>query len=339
MMIMKKKIPDSEPLILKEGYFSDLTYDSAELMAQSINNWKQHCPYQLQPENLSGQHRILQLHSMQIAYAHRNGGTMHNAGAPKDCLAIAVVEACKGVACFGRFKIKAGDILFFDDSHMHNFISSDSIQFSVISIEKKKLEKKYFNFSNIIDHFIHDTDGTLVTTLHHIWKRFTDPVHKHKKSEQFIEAEDEILSIVIKLLSKQTPRLPKLRAGEEIALQIRDRIFNHMDGNIHIKDLAKEYKISEQTLQNSFKSLFGFTPKHFFRILKLNLVHQELQKSNPNQTTVLKVAYKWGFKHMGRFAYYYKDLFSENPSQTLKTICCEESDLEHTCVSRQEEIE
>jgi AraC family ethanolamine operon transcriptional activator len=334
---MKKKIPDPEPLVLKEGYFSDRYYDSAELMAQSINNWKQHCPYQLQPEGLSGQHRILQLHNMQIAYAQRNGGTMHNAGAPKDRLAIAVVEVCKGVACFGRFKIKAGDILFFDDSHMHNFITSDSIQFSVISIKKKKLEKQLFKFSNILDHLIHDTDGILATTLHHIWKRFTDPLHKD--TEQFIEAEDEILSIVMKLLSEQTPHLPKLRPGEETALQIRDRIFNHMDGNINIKDLAKEYEISEQTLQNSFKSLFGFTPKHFFRILKLNLIHQELQKSSPDQTTVLKVAYKWGFKHMGRFAYYYKELFSENPSQTLKTICCEESNLEHSCVSRKEEIE
>ena len=338
MMIMKKKIPDPKPLKLKEGYFSDRTYDSANLMAESINNWKQYCPYQLQPEGLSGHHKILQLDNIQIAYAHRNGGTMHNAGAPKDCLAIAVVEECKGVACFGRFKIKVGDILFFDDSRTHNFITSDMIQFSVISIEKKKLEKKLFKFPNILDHIIHDTDDILATTLHHIWKRFTDPLHTHKESEQFIEAEDEILSIVSKLLSEQTPRFPKLRAGEEIALQIRDRVFNHMDGNLNIKDLAQEYEISEQTLQNSFKSLFGFTPKHFFRILKLNLIHQELQKSSPDQTTVLKVAYKWGFKHMGRFSHYYKELFSENPSHTLKTIFCEESDLGHTCVSRQEEM-
>lgn len=335
---MTKKTPAPEPLILKKGYFSDQSYNSPELMRQSINNWKQFCPYQLQADGLSGRHKILHLHTIQIAYAHRNGGTMHNAGAPKDCLAIAVVEACKGVACFGRFKIKVGDILFFDDSHTHNFITNDSIQFSVISIEKKKLEKQHFKFSHILDHLIHDTNGILATTLHDIWKCFTDPLHKHKDRQQFIEAEDEILFILMKLLSEQTPRLPKLRAGEETALQIRDRVFHHMDGKFHIKDLAEEYKISEQTLQNSFKSLFGFTPKHFFRILKLNLVHQELQKSSPDQTTVLKIAYKWGFTHMGRFSYYYKELFSENPSQTLKSICCEENDLEHTCVSRKEEI-
>ncbi len=331
-------MPDPEPLILTEGYFSDQSYDSHELMAESINNWKQYCPYQLRPNGLSGQHRILQLHSMQIAYAHRRGGTMHNAGVAKDCLSFGVIEKCKGVACFGRMKIKAGDILFFNDSHIHNFITTDSIQFSVITIEKKNLGKQLSQFSKLIDHTIHDTDSIFETTLDNIWKRFTDPSDQKKDTQKFIETEDEILSIITKLLSEQTPVIPKLTAGEKTALEIRDRVFTHMDGKISIKSLAEEYGVSEQTLQNSFKSLFGFTPKNFFRLLKLNLVHQELQKSTPDQNTVLKIAFKWGFTHMGHFSHYYTELFGENPSQTLKTICCEEKTLKEGCVNRQEEI-
>ena len=331
-------MPDPKPLILTAGYFSDQSYDSRDLMGQSINNWKQFCPYQLLPGGLSGRHRILQLHSMQIAYAQRNGGTMHNAGAPKNCLAIAVVEACTDKACFGRIKLKRGDILFFDDSNTYNFITNNSIQFTVVSVKKEKLGGELSKLSPILDHIIHDTDNIFTSTLNNIWERFSDPRYKKKNRVKFIEAEKEILSIVMKLLSEQTPVIPKLTAGEKTTLDIRDRVFGHMDGKINIKSLAKEYEVSEQTLQNSFKSLFGFTPKHFFRLLKLNLVHFELQKSTPDQNTVLRVASKWGFTHMGHFSRYYTELFTENPSQTLKTIHYKEEDIEKLCVSRQEEI-
>ncbi len=335
---MKKKIPELEPLILTEGYFSDQEYNSHDTMGKSINNWKQFCPYQLRPNILSGRHQVLQLHSMQIAFAHRKGGTMHNAGSAKNSLAVAVVEACTDKACFGRMKLQEGDIIFFDDSHPHNFIIKDSIKFSVVSIDKKQLGSQLSKFTNILGHRIHDTDTLFATTLHEIWERITNSSAKEKNSMNFKKAEEEILTVIMKLLSEQTPVIPKLTAGEKTALDIRDSVFDHMDGKFTIRTLAKEYNVSEQTLQNSFKSLFGFTPKYFFRILKLNLVHQELQKSNPKQSTVLKIASKWGFSHMGYFSKYYTELFSENPSQTLKTICCKEKNISEACVNRQEEI-
>ncbi len=57
---------------------------------------------------------------------------------------------------------------------------------------------------------------------------------------------------------------------------------------------------------------------YFFCTLKLNLVYYELQKSDPEQTSVSIVALKWGFVHMGHFSAYYKELFGEYPSETLK---------------------
>ncbi len=335
---MKKKIPKLEPLILTEGYFSDEKYDSHDTMGKSINNWKQFCPYQLRPNSLSGRHQVLQLHSMQIAFAHRKGGTMHNAATAKNSLAIAVVEACTDKACFGRMKLQEGDIIFFDDSHPHNFIIKDSIKFSVVSIDKKELGPKLSKFTHILDHRIHDTDTLFTTTLHKIWERITNSSTKEKNSMNFKKVEEEILTVIMKLLSEQTPAIPKLTAGEKTALDIRDSVFDHMDGKFTIRTLAKEYNVSEQTLQNSFKSLFGFTPKYFFRILKLNLVHQELQKSNPEQSTVLKIASKWGFAHMGHFSKNYTEFFGENPSHTLKTVCCEKNSISEACVNRQEEM-
>ena len=264
---------------------------------------------------------------------------MHNAGSSKECLTIAVVKACADKACFGHLKLQAGDILFFDDSHPHNFVTNDSIQFTALTIRKSSLGSRRPKLFKALDQCIKDTDARFATILRTIWNRFTEPSHQTKDTQSYKDAEDEILVVLMKLLSEQTPAKSKLTAGEKIALEIRDQVFHHMDGNISIGSLAKQYEVSEQTLQNSFKSFFDFTPKLFLRLLKLNIVHQELQKSDPEQNSVSKVAVKWGFRHMGRFSAYYTELFGENPSLTLKNTQTDKKGLKATCVSRQEEIE
>ena len=336
---MKTKKYNPPPLNLSEGYISNKQYNSYEVMSESINNWEQLCPYLLRPNGLSGRHQVLQLHNMQIVYAKRNGGTMHNAGSTKDSMTIAIVVDCADKACFGQLKLQTGDILFFDDSYPHNFVINDTIQFIAVSIHKSNLGSRKTKLLQSLDKCIKDTDSRLATTLRNIWFSFTEETQVKKDTQSYKVAEEEILTVIMELLSKQTPAKPKLTFGEEIALTIRDKVFQHMDGNISIASLAKEYEVSEQTLQNSFKSLFGFTPKLFLRLLKLNLVHQELQKSNSKQNTVSKVALKWGFKHMGRFSAYYSELFGENPSQTLKNAQADKKGLTAACVSRQEEMQ
>jgi AraC-like DNA-binding protein len=336
---MKKNIYNPPPLTLTEGYFSDKKYNSYEMMSESINNWKQLCQYKLRSGGVSGEHKILQLHSMQIAYAHRKGGTMHNVGSAKECFNVAVVEVCADKVCFGRMKIQTGDILFFDDSYPHNFITNDTVQFTLVTIHKRSLGlRRYKLIKAALDHCIKDTDACFAATLHEIWKRFTGSSHEKMDTQKYEEAEEEILEVIMGLLAAQTPIVPKLTVGEKIALDIRDHVFHHMDGNISIGSLAKEYEVSEQTLRNSFKSLFGFTPKLFLRLLKLNIVHYELKQEDSKQTTVSKIAFKWGFKHMGQFSAYYAELFGENPLQTLKTVNQPEEDIENACVARQEEM-
>jgi len=334
---MKPEKFNPQPLTLVEGYYSDQYYDSYKMLMQSAKNWKQHCPYQLKSDGLSGRHRVLQLHSMQIVFAKRKGGTMHNAVSAKDCINIAVNETCKK-ACFGRMKIHAEEIIFFDDSQPYNLITNDTIKFVVVTVPKSALGSQLPTLSKAINHAIRDTDTRFTAILYRILKAFTDPSGQKKDTQSYQEAENEILAVIMELLAEQIPVKPKLTRGERMALDIRDKVFDHMDAKINIASLAKEHQISEQTMQNSFKSLFGFKPKHLLRLLKFNHVHYELMQSSPDQSSVSKVAFKWGFTHMGRFSAYYAEFFGEKPSQTLKSPCCQEQGVSDTCVNRQEEI-
>ena len=334
----KDKIYYPQPLTLTEGNILNYSYDSFDKLSQlNPENWKQACPFQLSTTALNGQYQALQLCSMQIGYGLREGAAMYGVSSTKDSFCVVLIITCKGKSCYDRIKLREGDIFFFDDSHPHNWITDCLVKHAIITVRKDALPVELSNVSKLIGHSILDTDARWLTILHKVRKQFIDDsVKKNTKSYQ--EMEDEILAVLTGLLSEQTPVIPKLTAGEKIALDIRDQFFGHMDGNLSISSLAKEHKITKQTLQNSFKSLFGYTPKRFFRLLKLNLVYQELRESTADQTTVMKSAQKWGFMHMGHFNTYYTELFGENPSQTLKTPCCQEDGILESCVDRQEEM-
>lgn len=76
--------------------------------------------------------------------------------------------------------------------------------------------------SKTINHSIYDTDSLLASTLHNIWKRFTNPSERKMATQRFQETEDEKLAVVMGLLSEQTPTIPKLTEGEKVARKIRD---------------------------------------------------------------------------------------------------------------------
>lgn len=326
------------PLILTEGYFVNHYYDGLEEMHSHTENWELHCTYQLLPNALKGHHQVLQLHSMQLSYVQRPGGMMDNSSSAKDCLTFAVLEESADKACFDRMKLQAGDIVFFDDSRPLNFLTNDAFKLCAVTIQKEKMGALLPKVSQALYHTIKDTNDVMSKALHNIWKEFTDQGECKKDKKAFRDAEEEINNILMKLLTEQTPTPPKLTKGEEKALDIRDQVYRHMDGKINIGSLAKQHQISEKTLQNSFKSLFGFTPNHFLRQLKLNLTHNDLKKSDPNQSTVMRIAEKWGFMHMGRFSNFYTELFGENPSQTLRRDYQGGIPIAKSCVSRQEEM-
>jgi AraC-like DNA-binding protein len=268
---------------------------------------------------------------IQVSYLKREGGFMHDAISPEECISIAVIQKLSDKACFDQMKLHQGDILFFDDNKAYNFMSNNKIEVAIISLSEQYHSALYQRLLISLGHYIDDTQAVFSHKLTQVLKEINN------KDGALITIEDELINILSSLLTEQTPLKPKLTKGEKIALAIRDEVYHHMDGHISIAYLAKKYQVSEQTLQNSFKSLFGFTPKLFLRLLKLNLVHHDL-KHNTSSCSVLKIATKWGFMHMGHFGRYYTDLFGEHPSTTLCASYPQEKSMSNACTSRQEEV-
>jgi len=293
-------------------------------LEQSAKNWEHSCTYQLTFTALHGEHKVIELPNMQISYSKREGGMIHEVRSPKESISVALITACKEEACFSEIKLHVGDILFFDDTQAHIFMSKSDIASVTISINKEykhSLINRLYSLQNV---YIKDSQGVLAKLL--------------MQGDNSQLEENLIISTLQNLVTSQEAQTPKLTKGELVSLDILHQMYQHMDKEVNIKTLANHYGVSQKTLQNSFKSLFGFTPKIFLRLLKLNLVHNELKNSVYIQTTVLQVATKWGFKHMGSFSRYYTQLFGENPSITLKNKSNNEVLFQNSCVKRQEEI-
>ena len=333
---MEKNKRHQQPIYLQAGYFRKDFYDDyTSLELTSSTNWGHNCTYQLLPNGLTGEHKFIQLHTMQISYGIRPGGMMNDIYSASDCISIAVMQKVADKACFDRMKLKVDDIFIFDDSQAFNFMSNDAIEFAVISVKKSALGTTLLPlFLDACNHRVKDTQQHFSSLLEKLWI----DISEKNTHDSFEVIEESILSRIEDLLKSQNLIVSKLTKGEEIALIIRDQLYHHMDGKVSISSLSKQHAVSEKTLQNSFKSLFGFTPKLFLRQLKLNLVHHDLVNSSSNYTTVSRIAQKWGFTHMGRFSQYYTILFGENPSVTLNKPKPPIHNISPSCVLTQEEM-
>ena len=331
-----EKVKQTAPtLTLNAGSFVEEQYQNYNEMAKSsTENWDYKCTYELRPHALTGLHQILQLENMMISLVVRPGGMMHDVLSAKDSISFAVHIDLEDKACLGRMKCQTGDIVLFDDAKPYNYMTNSRVELSVITIHKESLGEMLPTFEKAIMHKYTDSNGKLGIISKEIWEAFTSET----PDTDYATAEKRVLDILREYTQTQEAIPAVLTKGEKIALAIREQVYQHMDGNIQVSDLAKEHKISERSLQNAFKSLFGFTPKLFMRQLKLNLVRHDLSQDVSEKTTVMRIAHKWGFQHMGRFSKFYTELFEENPSETLQRSFDDVKAFTGECVMRQDEI-
>jgi AraC family ethanolamine operon transcriptional activator len=94
-------------------------------------------------------------------------------------------------------------------------------------------------------------------------------------------------------------------------------ILENSKKQISMLDICEAAGATERTLYLGFGELYGLTPKAFLKYLRLKHARKELVHAEPG-CTVTRVAYKWKFYHLSRFARYYYEVFNEYPSETLK---------------------
>ena len=128
-------------------------------------------------------------------------------------------------------------------------------------------------------------------------------------------------------------------SGEHLAPRVRDasvsrtaivwRANEYLDSRqaepVYIADLCAATGSSERTLRYAFLDVYGVGPNRYLQLRRLHAARRIL-RGRPAPTSVTKVATELGFWDIGRFAEYYRRLFGELPSETLRNASGKEAE-------------
>lgn len=87
---------------------------------------------------------------------------------------------------------------------------------------------------------------------------------------------------------------------------------------ISLADIADAVQLSPRRLQGVVRQEFGQTPTDLLRNARLQGARQSLLEAGIGDR-VGDIAHLWQFRHLGRFAMHYAEVFGESPSITLRS--------------------
>jgi AraC family ethanolamine operon transcriptional activator len=110
---------------------------------------------------------------------------------------------------------------------------------------------------------------------------------------------------------------PRRRA---LALAIEEWLWRQLDEPgappVTLAGASRELEVSIRSIQLAVEEYFGINFVRFARLARLHQVHSALVLGPA--TNVSEAATRHGFWHLGRFSRYYREVFGEPPSQTLR---------------------
>ncbi len=311
---------ETHELLLQPGLIVNQEFFDYPAMQQSAKNWLIRSKYRFGTGDFYGCHSGAQLNHLQLGHADRYEGMMLEGYAPKDCLSIVIVQKTTGYVCVNRLKMEPGEVVIIDDSKPYDFVSSERTVLAIISISKALVATEIPWLLSAIDKKIKDRNTILSETIENEWKRVLEEPNLFDNVDELEIMEKKIVKAMKDAFIGQTGEICHLTEGEKTAFEVRSFLLNSLEETMSIQSITEQFKTSDKTLESSFKSLFGITPKHFMNLLKLNHAHEDLQLVDAQTTNVSDVAMKWGFSHFGRFSKDYKALFGVLPSETLMII-------------------
>lgn len=86
-----------------------------------------------------------------------------------------------------------------------------------------------------------------------------------------------------------------------------------------VPEIAARAGLSVRSLQHGFDRHVGATPTEYLRRVRLERAHVDLLAADPARETVARIAGRWGFVHLGRFATDYRRRYGCSPSEDLRS--------------------
>lgn len=100
--------------------------------------------------------------------------------------------------------------------------------------------------------------------------------------------------------------------------RVEEYLLAHLKEPVSLANLSTVSGLPIRTLSRNFKKYFGASPMQFLRARRFEAAQSELARGPSETHSVTETAMRYGFGHLGKFAYEYRKIFHELPSETLK---------------------
>ena len=133
--------------------------------------------------------------------------------------------------------------------------------------------------------------------------------------------EQEVLGALAECLSTAPARRgERHRMQISVMARFAEILGLHAERRPSLADLSRELGVSSRTLRTYCRDHLGVAPGHYLRFYKLHQFHRELQHADPSVTTLSALALRHGIRQSGRLGRFYRELFGEPPSATLRRV-------------------
>jgi AraC-like DNA-binding protein len=146
-------------------------------------------------------------------------------------------------------------------------------------------------------------------------------LHAGRAEPHAADPAERLLELAIGHFARQ----PRQHAGPpnpeglgRIVARAREFIEARLDEPLSVGAIARASCASRRTLFRAFVSVLGETPAQYVRRRRLHRIRHDLASWRENVCTVSMIANRWGVNELGRMAGWYRDLFGERPSETLR---------------------
>lgn len=103
-----------------------------------------------------------------------------------------------------------------------------------------------------------------------------------------------------------------------IVRRVEDLLDAYRMRPVHISEICQTLDLSRRTLHRAFEQTLGIGPVTYLRYHRLKAIREVLRQGIPDSSSITRIAMNFGFDDAGRFAGYYRELFGELPSTTVK---------------------
>ncbi len=90
------------------------------------------------------------------------------------------------------------------------------------------------------------------------------------------------------------------------------------DAPVTLRDLSLRLDVSVECLRRAIRDCTGMASSDWLQVMRLEGARRQLLTRHASGATVTEIAMRWGFFHLGRFSQYYRHLYGELPSRTVK---------------------